>query len=72
MFTKVKLSGRRNQCPTCGLLFNSMTAFDKHRTGKFGVQSRRCLTTEEMAGVGMFAGEDGYWKASAREMGDAS
>lgn len=56
----MKLSGTRNQCSGCGAFFNSNTAFDKHRTGKYGV-NRRCRTPEEMQKLGMFINIYGYW-----------
>ena len=40
--------------------FNSTGSFDKHRTGKHGVD-RRCRTTEEMIGIGMSLNNEGYW-----------
>ena len=47
----MRLTGDRNQCPSCLLGFNSTPAFDKHRTGPFdGV--RRCLTEVEMLAKG--------------------
>ena len=54
------LRGDRNQCPTCGKYFNSTGAFEKHRTGKHGID-RRCMTTEEMIAKGMILREDGFW-----------
>lgn len=54
------LKGNRNQCQGCKELFNSNRAFDKHRTGKHGVD-RRCKTIEEMTGIGMSLNKDGYW-----------
>jgi hypothetical protein len=56
----MKLSGTRNQCPSCDLYFNSNTAFDKHRTGQHGL-NRRCMTPEEMLDLGMFINLYGYW-----------
>ena len=35
----MKLTGRRNQCPGCSEYFNSLTAFDAHRVGEFGLNS---------------------------------
>lgn len=58
--TRMKLTGDRNQCPTCRLYFNSTSAFDKHRTGAFGID-RRCLTAPEMEARGMTANEAGFW-----------
>lgn len=56
----MKLSGDRNQCPSCNELFNSTTSFDKHRTGKFG-DDRRCMTKEEMESKGMLKNAAGFW-----------
>lgn len=46
--------------PACALLFNSLWAFDKHRTGTFGLD-RRCMTEEEMRAKGMTVNADGFW-----------
>jgi hypothetical protein len=54
------LSGDRNQCAGCKKYFNSTAAFDKHRTGQFGVD-RRCKTTEEMIADGMSQRSDDFW-----------
>ena len=44
----------------CGEYFNSTYAFDKHRTGKHGVD-RRCLSPPEMLAKGMHQKPNGYW-----------
>ena len=54
------LKGNRNQCQGCKEFFNSNGAFDKHRTGKHGVD-RRCRTIEEMTGIGMSLNKDCSW-----------
>jgi hypothetical protein len=59
------LTGSRNQCPSCNQYFNSNTAFDKHRTGKHGV-NRRCRTTEEMTALGMLVNHAGFWITEKR------
>lgn len=56
------LRGSRNQCQGCKEYFNSNTAFDKHRTGKHGVD-RRCMTREEMFKAGMVLPEDEFWRS---------
>jgi hypothetical protein len=58
-----KLNGDRNQCQGCKEFFNSTTAFDKHRTGQFGVD-RHCMTKAEMLDKEMFLGEDEFWRGS--------
>ncbi|MBC8638280.1 hypothetical protein IAG25_15780 [Caballeronia sp. EK] len=59
------LSGDRNQCSDCSLLFNSSAAFDKHRTSRIGVyegeQARRCMTRSEMELSGMALNQAGFW-----------
>ncbi|SAK63490.1 hypothetical protein AWB80_02872 [Caballeronia pedi] len=61
----ITLSGDRNQCSECGLLFNSSGAFDKHRTGRIGVyegpEARRCLSPSEMRLTGMAVNPAGFW-----------
>jgi hypothetical protein len=56
------LHGDRNQCPTCGELFNSTTAFDKHRIGS--PDNRVCLTLGEMRAQG-FTSPGGFWHSPA-------
>jgi len=60
------LTGNRNQCQTCKEYFNSNAPFDKHRTGRYGID-RRCLTPDEMRAKGMFINSAGYWITKARE-----
>lgn len=54
------LKGNRNQCTGCGEYFNSVGAFEAHRTGKYGV-NRRCRTPDEMREIGMILRPDGFW-----------
>ena len=63
----MKLTGQRNQCPTCAEFFNSTAAFDKHRTGHFG-RDRRCMTADEMRARGMVRREDGFWRSAENPM----
>ena len=56
---RLNLFGDRNQCPTCGELFNSSGAFEKHRTGDF--TARHCLTVNEMHALGMARNDRGFW-----------
>lgn len=67
-----QLRGDQNQCPTCLELFNSVAAFDKHRTGRFGAPARprRCLTAAQMLAAGMARNERGFWVTE--RMGDAA
>jgi hypothetical protein len=64
--TTLKVGKRRNQCGGCKVFFNSVTAFDKHRTGEYGVD-RRCMTVDEMSASGMSVNEAGYWIGSSME-----
>jgi len=54
------LRGDKNQCQGCNQYFNSIKAFDKHRTGKHG-EGRRCMTVHEMTEHGMFVNASGFW-----------
>jgi hypothetical protein len=50
----------------CHENFNSLTAFDRHRVGKFDPDERRCLTTAEMLAKGWTpSGEFGAWRLPA-------
>ncbi len=59
------LTGRRCQCTACGDLFNSESAFDRHRVGDFaglgGINTRRCLTTAELLAAGLSRNGAGAW-----------
>jgi len=60
--SRPKLTGDRNQCPSCGEVFNSSAAFDRHRVpsqpGK--PYPRRCLTADEMDAQGMVRNAAGF------------
>jgi hypothetical protein len=66
---KLKLRGDRNQCPTCSEYFNSTFAFDKHRTGRIGID-RRCMTPTEMLEHGMSKNEAGFWVSKRLQEAD--
>lgn len=66
MTNRKTLSGDRNQCPACGLYFNSVSAFDKHRSGAHGV-NRHCLTVPQMEAKGMAVNSAGFWVGSLRD-----
>ena len=57
-----KLRGDRCQCTACGEYFNRTSVFDKHRIGDYGM--RRCRTPDVMIAIGMFLGNDGFWRGS--------
>lgn len=64
--TRRRLTGDHNQCPTCVEFFNSIAAFEKHRTGRIGApfdapDVRRCLTSDEMRARGMAINAAGFW-----------
>ena len=63
----MRLTGQRNQCPSCGELFNSNASFDKHRTGHFG-RDRRCMTVDEMRAHGMAKNATGWWVTALNPM----
>lgn len=62
------LRGYRNQCTGCNQYFNSNFAFDKHRTGKHGID-RRCMTPDEMIAKGMVLLDDGFWRGTIQPEG---
>lgn len=57
----MKLTGDRNQCPTCNEFFNSTAAFVKHRAGRVATPERRCLTPDEMTAAGMAKNTADFW-----------
>lgn len=59
------LKGDRNQCQGCKEYFNSNGAFEKHRTGQYGVD-RRCRTPEELLALGCSVNAKGFWITSKR------
>jgi hypothetical protein len=48
------------QCPGCLEYFYSTAAFDKHRTGRHGLD-RRCRTPAEMMQCNMARNRHGFW-----------
>ena len=58
---KPQVTGTRCQCRECGEYFNSLTWFDKHRTGSYRNNERRCLTPAEIADAGMMKNDKGFW-----------
>ncbi len=61
---ELKRGKRMCECPTCGLFFQSVSAFDQHRTGDW--DHRRCLTPAEMTAKGMCQDEAGYWLTATK------
>jgi hypothetical protein len=59
----IRLTASRNQCAGCLELFNSTSAFEKHRVGEFNKQPslRRCLTVDEMIARDMVKNAAGFW-----------
>jgi hypothetical protein len=51
----------------CGQHFNSVRAFDKHRTGEW--TNRRCLTVDEMGAKGMALSSTGFWVSNPSPQG---
>lgn len=58
---------RMCRCSGCGQYFGSLTGFDRHRAGP--VETRRCLTPEELRADGMALDERGYWRLPVRGAG---
>jgi len=58
----------RNVCTSCGLDFNSIEGFDRHRTGTHAYladethpDGRRCRTIEELRVLGFVQDQHGRW-----------
>ncbi len=67
----MKLRGDHCRCSPatgCGEYFNSTYAFDRHRTGKAGID-RRCRSVGEMLAAGMVVSSTGWWLSSASRIG---
>jgi hypothetical protein len=60
------LTGNRCECGGCHQRFNSVSAFDLHRTGIHGVD-RHCREPSEMLAIGMRLNEQGFWIERRRQ-----
>lgn len=49
---------RGHECTGCGLFFSSVSAFDKHRTGTYQPNTRRCMNASEMLAAGLVLKND--------------
>ncbi len=56
--------GRFGGC--CGTYYG-MGAWDRHRTGAYGSDERRCLAAEELRDKGMWQDDNGWWHLPAAE-----
>jgi len=62
-----RLRGRRCLCRGCGEFFNSLSPFEQHRVGVFGIPgARRCLTVAEMRAKGWLPNAAGFWTTGKR------
>lgn len=63
-----RMTGYR--CSGCLAMFHSISAFDRHRVGKFakgrGRGSRRCMSQTEMLVAGLACDEKGFWRSAQR------
>ena len=64
----IAVGAMRNQCVGCGAMFRSVSAFDLHRVGRFGVD-RRCRTEPDMLAAGLVQGIGGDWQRPAMPPG---
>ncbi len=51
----------KNLCCGCSRDFTSVAAFDRHRTGRYMPDTRRCLTEQEMSERGLERKPSGQW-----------
>lgn len=70
---KPRLTTVRCRCVACGEFFNSVTSFDRHRTGTYSLhpfaetsEGRRCLSSNEMLSRGMSINSTGFWITESR------
>lgn len=63
----MKLRGRHCQCGACHRYFNSLTAFETHRIGRFEPDERRCMTNDELRAKGLRPNAAGWWAGAPRE-----
>lgn len=56
----------RAECRACTLFFNSTRSFDRHRTGTYRPNTRRCLTIDEMMAKGFTKNAKGWWGVGLR------
>jgi hypothetical protein len=63
-----RLTGSRCRCQACGELFNSTTAFTRHRVGPWTDRGawRRCLVRAEMVQMGWAYNAAGFWITETR------
>jgi hypothetical protein len=54
-----------NGCSGCGTDFASVSAFDRHRVGKFEPLERRCMDETEMVAAGLELDPRGRWRIAA-------
>lgn len=66
--SELKVGHSRCKCPTCGLFFNSIAGFDKHRSGTHA-GGKVCLSADGMRAVGMDTNSEGYWVTSLMPSG---
>ncbi len=67
-----RLTGARCRCGACGENFNSVSAFDAHRTGSYWPIQRVCLTRIQMCTRGMSLNPAGFWITETRSERAAS
>lgn len=61
-----QLTGNRCECGACHQRFNSISAFDLHRTGMYGAD-RHCREPGEMRALGMSVNDLGFWIERRRD-----
>lgn len=49
----------------CCKSFRSLTGFDKHRTGKYEPNERRCMTADELTAKGWTCDDNNTWRMPA-------
>ena len=67
MIENIKLGTSRCKCQTCGRVFSSDSAFQKHRVTVTGLSGRACATPEavglELKSWGGYGGVGSDWRS---------
>lgn len=56
-------AARAEHCAACHETFSGTSSGDRHRVGRFGDGSRRCLSADEMLEAGLIRTGAGTWRA---------
>jgi len=58
---------RGGKCGGCCGTYYGMGAWDRHRTGTYTPDERRCRSADEMRALGMWTDDNGWWHLPAKD-----